>query len=83
MAKAKKESPPVVVVEPSRCTRCGSTARTGYSGTTEVARAIPGETPEGKPYTHIVWRRTCCRDCGQVRCDKSFENRSKGGKRAC
>ncbi len=63
----------IVETAPSRCPACQSTARTGYQSTTE--HAIAGELEDGRPYTHVVWRRTACRKCGQHRIDRSYENR--------
>jgi hypothetical protein len=63
----------VVTVEASRCRKCGSTERTGYGHTREHAYA---GLYDGKPYTHVVWRRTSCAKCGQVRDDRTLENRA-------
>jgi len=72
--KGSGQSPPDFVnVEPSRCKRCGSTRRSDYYGKTEQAHR--GEY-NGRPYTHIVRRRTKCVDCGQLRIDRFYENRS-------
>lgn len=57
----------------SRCPKCGSTERVPYYNRRE--RAIAGVTPEGHPYTHVVWRRTRCENCGQVRDDRTYEQR--------
>lgn len=62
----------IVDVETSRCPRCGSTEREPYSGTT--AQAYAG-TFGGRPYTHILRRRTRCCACGAARIDRAFENR--------
>jgi len=64
----------VVPVEPSRCPDCGSTDRTGYVNTD--AQEHPGTTADGEPYTHIVRRRTICKNCGRHRIDRSYENRT-------
>jgi len=61
-----------VTVEPSRCPRCGSTRRSDYYGKTE--QTFRGEHG-GRPFTHIVRRRTKCLDCGQTRIDRAYENR--------
>lgn len=58
---------------PSRC-KCGSTRRGPYHNV--VTRAIAGEDENG-PYTHVVWARTECLDCGQHRRDRRRENRTK------
>jgi len=60
----------------TRCHACGSTERSKY--TSRVTHAYRGTTPDGDPYTHIVWRRCICTDCGQHRVDKHHENRPKG-----
>lgn len=57
----------------SRCPKCGSTERVPYYNRRE--RAISGVTPDGHPYTHVVWRRTRCENCGQVRDDRTYEQR--------
>jgi hypothetical protein len=68
--------PDFVNVEPSRCKRCGSTRRSDYYGKTE--QAFQGEY-NGRPYTHIVRRRTKCLGCGQIRIDRTYENRPYTG----
>ncbi|QDV26928.1 hypothetical protein [Aureliella helgolandensis] len=61
----------------SRCKKCGSSLRTPYAND-PTRMAYPGVDPiTGKPYTQIVWRRTQCRDCGQHRIDKCYENLPK------
>lgn len=60
------------VVRPGRCPKCESTRRAGY--TSIVTRDIAG-TIDGHAYTHITWKRTKCRDCGQHRVDLFHENR--------
>lgn len=60
-------------VEPSRCPQCGSTQREAYSQTTTQEYA--GETPDGRPYTHIIRRWTRCRACGHPRVDRTYEQR--------
>ena len=65
-------NPDVNIVEPSRCRRCGSTRRGDYYGKTE--QAFRGEH-NGQPFTHIVPRRTKYLDCGQLRVDRTYENR--------
>jgi len=57
--------------EATRCRKCGSTDREPYFGKRTLDYA--GTTPDGKPYTRVVWRRTVCRSCGQHRMDKSYE----------
>jgi len=63
----------VQTVDASRCKKCGSTRRAGYAHVREIPFA--GTTVAGQRYTHIVWRNTCCLECGQHRTDKSYECR--------
>ncbi len=56
----------------SRCPTCASTKRTNYFARQE--QQIAG-IRDGIPYTHVVWRRTSCEDCGQFRIDRTHENR--------
>jgi len=73
---AKNHQADTVAVEPSRCRRCGSTERGPYFNRRE--REYPaGVDPEGRLATHVVWRRCVCKKCGQVRDDRTFENRPK------
>ncbi len=74
-APSNRKSKPAfkTVVRPGRCL-CGSTRRTGY--TSIVTRELNGAI-DGHPYTHIVWKRTRCSDCGQTRVDLFHENRPK------
>ena len=58
----------------TRCGKCGSTERTRYEQTREIAQI--GTTLSGLPFTHVVWRRTRCKACGQWRIDRFFENRT-------
>jgi hypothetical protein len=58
---------------PARCRKCGSTERTRYEQTRQIVQ--DGTTSAGLPFTHVVWRRTCCKACGQWRIDQFFENR--------
>lgn len=62
----------VITVEPSRCRRCESTRRSDYYGKTE--QAFQG-CHDGRPFTHIVRRPTRCLDYGQLRIERSYENR--------
>ncbi len=77
-ARAERPDPrketPIVVGELTACPACGSTDRTEYKDTREPLEHA-GVTPSGKPYTHVRWKRTCCKGCGQFRIDKVFENR--------
>jgi hypothetical protein len=52
---------------------CGSTDREPYSRTFALPQA--GIGPDGREYTHVVWRDTKCLKCGQHRKDKSYETR--------
>lgn len=77
--KTRKES---VVVEASvtSCPVCGSIRRSEYHGT--VTHEISGITEEGAEFTHVIWKRCECLDCGQHRIDKYRENRGEfSGKR--
>lgn len=60
-------------VAPSRCRNpeCQSTRRTEY----EQKRVLEngGLDNDGKPYTRVIYRRTKCLDCGQVRDDRTYE----------
>ena len=67
------KKPDYVTVAPSRCKKCGSTNRTPY--TTRQEHEIAGLDAAGNEYTHIVWRRTSCANCGQFRIDRTTENR--------
>lgn len=73
-AGSKTQQRPHATAEPSRCPKCDSTKRKAYKGSPRVLEQ--GGMLDGKPYTHVVWRRTACADCGQARVDKSFENRN-------
>lgn len=70
---AKNIVAPVVPVLESRCPACGSTRREQYFNRRD--QAVRGTLTTGETFTHIVWRRTACADCGQVRDDKWYENR--------
>lgn len=59
------------VVKKSRCPKCQSTDREAYHNVRELA--IDSVTPDGERYNRVIWRRTRCKNCGQVRIDKSFE----------
>jgi len=71
---APRPASPQVQAAKTRCPACGSTDRESYSGT--VVQEFGGITPDGKPHTHIVRRRTVCRACGQCRVDRFYENRA-------
>ena len=57
----------------SRCKKCESTDREPYFGTPFELQFL-GER-NGKPYTHVVQKRTRCKACGQQRRDIVYENR--------
>ena len=61
----------------TQCNACSSSNREPYFG--KIERGIAGVLSDGREYSHVVWRRTRCRDCGQARIDRSYENR-KGKK---
>lgn len=69
-----KPKPEVVVTSVTRCAKCGSTDRLPYFGT--ITKPISGLDPDGNPFTHVIWRRTRCKSCGQTRIDRHRENRS-------
>lgn len=77
MAKGRPPGTPntkeIATVELSRCPVCDSTEKTPYGNKTELE--YPGTTAAGEPYTHVVWRSTACKNCGQSRRDKTLENR--------
>lgn len=56
----------------SRCPSCGSTRRGPYLD--KHVQEFAGEHA-GEPFTHIIRRRVRCADCGQLRIDKTRENR--------
>jgi len=63
----------VQTVATSRCPSCGSTQRGPYYGTT--VNAVPGLDSSGNAYTHVVRRRTKCKNCGARRIDRTFDQR--------
>lgn len=64
------------VAAPSRCAKCGSTHRGKYTQKREIAQG--GLSPvDGKPFNVIVLRWTNCRECGQHRVDRTYENRRR------
>ena len=60
---------------PSRCLKCKSTERTPYSRTRVIESS--GTDPRFGAYTHVVFRVTKCKGCGQARTDRTLENRTK------
>ncbi|MEM1213846.1 MAG: hypothetical protein AAGI68_16275 [Planctomycetota bacterium] len=72
---SKTADPPRVTAVLSRCPRCGSTNREPYTSKHEMHHC--GVDPAtGQPYTHKVWKRCKCSDCGQLRTDITYENRT-------
>ena len=76
--KPRSRNVPVVQAEVTACGACGSTDRQPYFNVRE--RAIAG-VRDGKPFTHVLWKRTRCTNCGQIRDDRSYENRLNAPKR--
>lgn len=71
---AKTVDRDLVAVIPAACPRCHSTEREPYDKVRE--REISGRTVDGHPYTHVVWRKTRCRGCGQARTERHYECRA-------
>lgn len=59
----------------SRCKRCGSSRRKPYQSDPTTLAAAGTDPITGASYTHVIWRRTACKDCGQARIDKCYEYR--------
>lgn len=59
--------------ELTRCPSCGSTDREAYWGKREHQH--DGLDDSGRPFTHVCWRKTRCKVCGQIRVDRTLENR--------
>lgn len=74
---AKTQPRETVPAALSRCPRCQSTDRGPYT----FARRVPhsGWTPEGEPFSEVVFRTTRCASCGQARIDRSYEFRPDSG----
>ena len=68
---AKTVDKPESVAGLTRCKACHSTERERYTNSRSVSTC--GIDPEGKPYNRVTWRNTRCKNCGQVRVDKSYE----------
>jgi len=62
---------PTVFHVPSRCPRCQSTRRTGY--THVVSSPYDGIAPDNKPYTTLTLRRCRCGSCNFPRVDRVYE----------
>ena len=70
-AGSKTRDRVVVDVRVSQCPKCHSTERTPYPDTPTRLDG-EGTTPEGRPYTAVILRRTTCTNCGQHRVDRSY-----------
>ena len=68
----------ITEANPSQCPKCGSTDREPYSNV-RVMEFAGVDPRNGQAYTHVVWRRTRCRACGQSRIDRAQENRRPDG----
>ena len=68
----------VVDVRVSHCPICHSTERAEYI---DAPQRIDGDgiSPEGRPYTAVLLRRTSCLNCGQYRVDRSYICELKSG----
>jgi RNase P subunit RPR2 len=67
-SKTKKVA--VVDAVRTRCIKCGSTQRTKYSQRRELNTS--GVLPDGTEFDKVIWRRTTCKKCGQVRDDREY-----------
>lgn len=68
------KSLPVAASVKSRCPKCDSTDREAYHNVKELPSR--GKTADGRNYNLVVWRRTKCKNCGQMRIDRTFELQS-------
>jgi hypothetical protein len=66
----------------SRCKRCGSSKRKPYQSDPTTLEAGGVDPITGAPYTHVIWRRTACKQCGQARIDKCYEFRNPAADRS-
>lgn len=57
-----------VEVEPSRCRKCGSTAKAPYFNV-RIAETPHQCDRQGREFNYTAWKRTLCLDCGQHRVD--------------
>lgn len=73
-AGSKNNPVDTVEAKATRCKECGSTEREKYFNRREFESAGV-DVHTGEPYTHTVWRRTKCMNCGQHRVDRHRENR--------
>lgn len=66
---------PVAAEYPAACPSCHSTDREPFRGSVrEVEQG--GTAPTGRDYTHIAWKDTRCRACGQFYRVRVYENRA-------
>lgn len=68
--KGSKSESQEVEVLPGECPRCGSTARSVYTGTNK--HMFVSGVFQGRYYTSITWRRCKCAKCGQARVEKTY-----------
>jgi hypothetical protein len=65
--KKRNKSAVLVTTPPKvKCIRCGSTSRMPYHRIRKMEHNHDG-------YTHVVWRYTSCRKCGQSRVERTME----------
>ena len=80
MAKRKRAKTPQAsgVTIPTKCKRCGSTKRSGYTNSIVMGPGIllrddlPGISA-GTRYASLTKSRCVCLECGQARVDQRFE----------
>lgn len=63
----------IVAVMPAACPKCGSTETEAVRIIRE--RHLPGISPNGRPRTHILWRKVRCQHCGQYFVEQEHQNR--------
>ena len=59
-----------VDVRLSRCNKGGSTERSKYYQKRELA--LTGINQDGEIYNRVIWRRTRCLECDQIRDDRTY-----------
>jgi hypothetical protein len=67
--KGQTKEKVTVIVEHSKCPKCGSVERSNYNNI--ITYDIVG-IHNGIEYVRVVFRSTKCLSCGQIRKDKSF-----------